>query len=108
MNNQGIKEVLIHQFWEKVTNENKLSLLKEMAEIVFYHPRTVVNLRAHFDRIKKRWRKYKTEKGCFVCSSKATILHHIIQLQNGGNNSRRNIVGLCCKCHAEIHPWLVL
>jgi 5-methylcytosine-specific restriction endonuclease McrA len=36
----------------------------------------------------------------------ADVRHHIIQIQNGGNNRWQNIIALCNDCHAVIHPWL--
>jgi len=31
---------------------------------------------------------------------------HVIQLQNGGQNTNVNLVKICGECHAAIHPWL--
>ncbi len=44
---------------------------------------------------------------CKVCETNDSYLrHHIIQLQHGGNNGRKNRIALCEVCHNEIHPWL--
>lgn len=50
------------------------------------------------------------ERHCFCCgisrNSVRLIRHHIVQVQNGGSNTKRNLVAICQHCHASIHPWL--
>ena len=44
---------------------------------------------------------------CFCCrAAPATQQHHVIQVQHGGRNVPRNLVGLCRACHRKIHPWM--
>ncbi len=43
---------------------------------------------------------------CYVCSSIATIRHHVRPLSKGGKNKRNNIVPLCHKCHCSVHPHM--
>ena len=62
-------------------------------------------LRQQFDR-KPSLLSYKSRQPCFACGGRSHVRHHIIQLQHGGSNKKRNIVRLCHDCHAEIHPWL--
>lgn len=45
-------------------------------------------------------------KRCQACGEWAQCRHHIFELQHGGVNHKRNIVYLCHRCHARIHPWL--
>lgn len=43
---------------------------------------------------------------CFACrSARATQRHHIVAVENGGQNSPENIVGVCRDCHAKVHLW---
>ena len=48
------------------------------------------------------------EPWCFICGDDSRSLHqhHVIQLQHGGSNTRRNIVNLCYRHHAALHPWM--
>lgn len=96
-------------FWERAEylegSETKLKLLKEFADEI------VKEKFRNYKRLRKRFTKAKSKKEiinntCFCCGNPAQARHHIIQLQNGGDNRARNIVMLCHKCHAEIHPWL--
>lgn len=45
---------------------------------------------------------------CFACATRERLLywHHIIAVQHGGDSHRRNLVAICRRCHALIHPWL--
>ena len=64
-------------------------------------------LRRHdFDLAKGKLHPWERFDRCFVCQSQAECRHHIVQLQNGGNNGAKNVVSLCNQCHAKIHPWL--
>ena len=51
----------------------------------------------------KRMAKFRH---CGICYDPSNVRHHIISLQNGGDNQKRNIIGLCEECHNEVHPWL--
>jgi hypothetical protein len=58
----------------------------------------------------QRWvqREVATDH-CFACSTmpRALYLHHVIEVQHGGSNDRRNKVPLCYECHRRLHPWLL-
>lgn len=86
----------------------RMSLLQDYARIVIvYSSRAPLqSYRSSFNREKYHLLALKEWDFCFVCGSKPDVRHHIIQLQNGGINSKRNLVSLCNRCHAEIHPHL--
>ncbi len=84
----------------------RLKLLQEMAELRFstVKPKLQPLIRAEFDKNKHNWLKLKGI--CAVCENAPHVRHHIVQIQNGGLNNRKNLILLCNLCHAEIHPWL--
>lgn len=90
--------------------QSRIDALIRMASVVIpYKKQTELNQRRlQFDNGKRILHKMwiKRNRLCWACGSKATARHHIIQLQNGGINSRKNIVSLCEECHAAVHPWL--
>jgi hypothetical protein len=120
MNNTSndIHKKLTTEFWAKFgggKNDGtmfcqieKLQAVKALAEIVI--PRksqqTLEYRRTRFNRVKPHRHSMKTHSLCFVCGGKAQCRHHLIQLQNGGINSKRNLISICNECHAEVHPWL--
>lgn len=96
------------RFWSRcnkhdMTAEERMARLKEFAEIVISKPKKGLRKVARTKFV--AW-KVRRDKRCFVCGLWARLRHHIIQLQHGGSNSKKNIVALCDDCHAEIHPWL--
>jgi hypothetical protein len=94
---------ILKKFWRQFrkmrTPEGKLALLKGMAEIVV--PNNVP-----YDKRRKARRKWKGRR-CLVCAEFGFHIHHIIQVQNGGNSRNDNLILLCDKCHGNIHPWIV-
>ena len=46
------------------------------------------------------------DRCCFCCPAPASCWHHVIQLNHGGRNTRKNLVPICRECHRIIHPWL--
>lgn len=96
------------RFIECRSRKKTLGLLKEFADLrVEYKSRMpLAAYRKQFNDVKSERLQLKRYKWCFVCNAKATLRHHLIQLQHGGDNSRRNLISLCKSCHAEIHPWL--
>jgi hypothetical protein len=86
----------------------KLSKLIEMAAVVipFRRQQSNAERRKIFNEVKATLCRQKLGTPCFVCSKPGFSRHHIIQLQNGGLNSRRNLVVLCDDCHSAIHPWM--
>lgn len=101
---------LLLAFWsdfDKTSSPQKrLDLLKQIAETMI-RPRPSFSLRVRRAKFlaNKYYRKWLKRK-CRVCSQTPVIRHHIIQLQNGGNNSTKNIITICEPCHEQIHPWL--
>tara|TARA_B100000749_G_scaffold257283_1_gene226519 strand:- start:980 stop:1393 length:414 start_codon:yes stop_codon:yes gene_type:complete len=89
-------------------NKSKvLALLKEFAEIkiVYKKGMTASEVRAKFKKDKRLQRFW--HRACFVCGEPdVTQRHHIIQIQNGGRNCKRNVIPICNKCHSRIHPWM--
>lgn len=112
-----LKQKLI-QFWSSFGDRRKhgfghakqvkVAALKAMAlEVIPFHKQqSVVQRRDKFNVAKRKLHPFRRFGVCFCCGYRATARHHIIQLQNGGINSRMNLVSLCDSCHTEIHPWL--
>lgn len=82
--------------------------LKKLAEtkIHYKHKMPLAHYRQAFNEVKFKRHNLYTHYACFVCDYPGDVRHHIISLKNGGINSKRNLVTLCSKCHAEVHPWL--
>ncbi len=97
--------------WRKpvtASQKERMAALREMAEVVipFKIQKPVEDRREGFDEVKHDRFKMSLVTPCFGCGLRATERHHIIQLQNGGLNCRKNVVVLCHECHKDIHPWL--
>ena len=113
-----LNKKLIAEFWDKFggtknTGYNyssmyKLNALIEMSKIKiqFKVGRSTPEKRNIFNSIKHKRHQFRSHELCFVCQTRGEVRHHIILLNNGGINSKKNIVTLCKICHAEIHPWL--
>jgi hypothetical protein len=45
---------------------------------------------------------------CFCCRTgdRRLYWHHIVAIQHGGSNAWDNLVPICKRCHAAIHPWM--
>jgi hypothetical protein len=88
--------------------EKRIKALQYLASLNFDSKYSLYYRRKVFeDKKQKRYKKTLINyPECFGCLKKPNVRHHMIQLQNGGNNIRKNIVSLCNSCHAEIHPWL--
>lgn len=98
--------ILLDRFWRLVGDGgDKLELLKRYSAVIVVRPtgwsRREVRLEAEAAR-------REIPHQCFACLSAARKVywHHVIQVQNGGGNSRHNLVGICHRCHQTIHPWL--
>lgn len=46
---------------------------------------------------------YTDIEGCYVCHSDCECVHHIIHINDLGNNLNKNLVPLCFKHHQDIH-----
>lgn len=113
-------KVLIKEFWDNFGGTRnagvQYSYVHKMAALVEWSGRIIDGyrnrkplsaIRSAFDEIKaQRFRMLHIRRKCFACLGKADVRHHIIQLQNGGINCKKNVVYLCHTCHKEIHPWL--
>ena len=95
------------------TNRNsRIELLKKYAskKYEFKHRKPLEVRRINFLASAKRKLSKLIERAkfrlCSACFNFVEIRHHIIQLQNGGDNRKKNIITLCNDCHEEIHPWL--
>jgi len=81
----------------------RLDELRRLAEYVypFKHREPIKDRRFKFEIARRQKRYFKHP--CFVCGGKTGHRHHIIQLQHGGGNSKRNVVALCLGCHGDVH-----
>jgi len=88
------------------SKEFKLKILKEYAEKSYSFKRRMPlgKRREQFKNNRRLRNKFRWP--CFVCGSEAEARHHIIELQGGATNSKRNVIPICHQCHALIHPWL--
>jgi 5-methylcytosine-specific restriction endonuclease McrA len=84
--------------------EPRIVLLRDYARIVVS---AQTSYRAR--RFAKRFTRPAFGGTCWCChqSSGDLVVHHIIQVQHGGRNTLKNLVWLCRRCHARVHPWLV-
>lgn len=102
---------ILKDFWEKHrSGQPSIGLLKSFSDIVVdpISAFTLSQRRASFDSIKNKKFPLNYTSKCFVCNELATVRHHILLLKHGGPvSSPKNLVSLCNKCHAEVHPWLV-
>jgi len=104
-------KLLLKIFWDefggnknngsKYKEEDKLNALKVIANcrVIYKNQQTLKKRRAAFVS------KFGGKK-CFICQEPPQCRHHMIQLQHGGINQRKNIVKLCNPCHKKIHPWM--
>ncbi len=93
--------------------ESRLNLLKAMANIKIYtkcksrySPKKTRSQYNYLKKSKFRKKSMNVDRPCSVCQSKATEIHHVIQIQHGGRNDKRNLVPICNDCHCKIHPWM--
>ncbi len=94
----------------KNNSKNKgyiLSLLIKYSKVIVKHKvskQQIIEKRTRFNSVKHKY--IDLNDSCVSCKEKAEARHHIVPLINGGTNTSENIVILCNKCHAMIHPWL--
>ena len=106
----GILSERLDTFWKifnSVDQYRKVELLKEFS---------IIKLNYGFSSKSFRWEmrqkgalknRIKDNNRCKVCNKFGTIVHHIIQIQNGGQNIKKNLIAICPSCHSKIHPWVV-
>ncbi len=81
----------------------KIQLLRAMASLnLMKKPKAIqrVKTRKHFENYV---RDEQDDRPCFACGKRFDHRHHIIQIQHGGRNRKRNLVLLCRGCHSEVH-----
>ena len=103
------REVLKSNFNDGVrTQDQRFKLLVDYSQIIIGVPKDISKKRFDFNQAKETLHRSSRQINtmCFVCLGQAHCRHHIIQLQNGGLNQKKNLVSLCNKCHSDIHPWL--
>jgi len=89
------------------------SLYKKIEILIYY---SSLRFKPHNEYRRKKLRqkfninfkakKYMKNSDCEVCLAPAENRHHIVQLQHGGKNIKRNQVNLCVDCHKLVHPWM--
>ncbi len=119
--NAQVTYIVLETFWRLASRSGKpswfstkphsriLAMLRYIADVVVVRSMSredVASARKRYDEIKDETAGAKKHLSCFVCGDWATARHHIIQLQNGGEANRRNVVNLCHDCHRRIHPWM--
>jgi hypothetical protein len=61
------------------------------------------------NKAKRKWRQQvvdEQQQRCYLCGHRHQLtLHHLIALEDGGENKRENIVGLCRVCHLFWHGF---
>ena len=97
---------ILDYFWMMVRMQaDKIDLLKQLAVVVVqrdpgWSPEAVREEHVHSRR--------KYHQTCFCCCTgdRRLYWHHVIAIANGGDNTQTNIVAICLRCHAAVHPWL--
>jgi len=88
----------------------RLPLLLQLSQVVIVRPATwnIEAIRQEHERRVAAKAIAITSDACAGCESRQwpRELHHVIEIQNGGSNSPRNLVSLCHSCHQYLHPWL--
>ncbi len=96
----------LHGFGTRAAIHGKrMSVLKELADVRLDGVCREVYVLMRAQSVITR-RKWPNVSPCFVCGEDAKIVHHIIQLQNGGADIEQNKVPLCDPHHADVHVWL--
>jgi len=112
-------EVHLDAFWKEIetvicckNSDYIMLMLKDYSQLQI--PKGLFRTKPYAEaRQTKSIHPSRRKKRCRCCFTKANgsesskiIIHHIIGIKNGGNDQKRNRIGICRKCHAEIHPWL--
>lgn len=106
MNPQALEANYLDLIWDvrRYSQAERLEALKWLAQVVIERGPTWDYAAVRADPTPPALH----DEACFVCTvtDMRTYRHHVIQVQHGGSNSRRNVVTLCHACHKKIHPWL--
>jgi hypothetical protein len=85
---------------------DRIALLKQVADVALNRPSEwdASSVRQAMAGVKVTL----SGERCWCCRTEARRVywHHIIQVQNGGSNTPRNMTLLCARCHRDVHPWL--
>lgn len=105
---EEIKSKLIefeNNFAKTKTPEERLELVKKIADYVPTFGNIRIYKKRRMEADKKKYNIYNSP--CIICGTLSNIIsHHLIQLQNNGDNRRANVKPVCIRCHHLIHPWL--
>lgn len=109
---------LLEEFWRAQGDLaiDRLQLLRLYAMVVVSRPAEwdARAVRAEFHRLYPR-PSHQGTLGCFSCFARGRRLHrhHVVQIQHGGSNDRRNLVSVCdtatgrgASCHQTLHLWM--
>lgn len=104
------EELILTYFWSmRDSDSDPFALLRQVGAVKVRRPSTwdrKAIRREHETGVSPS--KWYGEKRCFCCrtADRRLYFHHVVEVQNGGSNARRNLVPLCFKCHQALHPWL--
>ena len=90
--------------YEYEERQRRYAALVRVSKPKFYNPTPYSERRSEYYRIREALLIFPSD--CWVCKRVAKYRHHLILLSQGGINEPYNLVPLCKKCHAYIHPWL--
>lgn len=98
------EERVLAAFWALIkSGSDRLDTLLAFSTVVVPRP-------SDWDRaaVRAESGQHLKVRGCFGCHTRSRRLywHHVIEVQHGGSNAKGNLLPLCLRCHAKIHPWL--
>jgi len=101
------EDAAVAYFWTLVQwTDDRLGLLLVLGHVVIERPASWDQTAVRRDHL-SAWAGHSSVPPCFACASLEPVyLHHVIEVQHGGSNGRRNQVPLCFRCHQYLHPWL--
>jgi len=89
-------------FWQMVrAGADRVALLEQLNTVAIRRPKGWSKVDA-----RKVHHAYPTSCFCCLNGDRKLYWHHIISVDHGGGNAVRNLVALCLRCHARIHPWM--
>jgi hypothetical protein len=97
------QHAILNYFWDMARTEcDRIALLQQLAGVAVRRPPDWDKKAIRRERIPR------TPEACFACKSQGRDLfwHHVIAVDHGGDNAILNLVPLCLRCHAKVHPWL--
>lgn len=95
---------VLDYFWMMVNADaDRLALLKQISAVALQRP-------DDWDRAAERAAATPKRRAdtCFSCltGDRRLYWHHVIAIQHGGSTCAMNLVPICLRCHATVHPWL--